>query len=71
MHVHLLHTPSPPTKSLSFEGFDSSRLLILRVGTILSVEFDRESPGKFDSGLLIGKHLIGGLGVCNEYIVII
>ena len=23
-------TPSPPTKSLGFEGFDSSRLLILR-----------------------------------------
>ena len=25
-------TPSPPTKSLDFEGFDSSRLLILRGG---------------------------------------
>ena len=25
-------TPSPPTKSLDFRGFDSSRLLILRVG---------------------------------------
>ena len=27
-----LYTPSPPTKSLGFEGFDSSRLLILRGG---------------------------------------
>ena len=26
------HTPSPPTKSLGFEGLDSSRLLILRGG---------------------------------------
>ena len=25
-------TPSPPTKSFNFRGFDSSRLLILRVG---------------------------------------
>ena len=25
-------TPSPPTKSLGFEGFDSSTLLILRGG---------------------------------------
>ena len=25
-------TPSPPTKSLDFEGFDSSRLLILKGG---------------------------------------
>ena len=26
------HTPSPPTKSLDFRGFHSSRLLILRGG---------------------------------------
>ena len=26
------HTPSPPTKSLGFKGFDSSKLLILRGG---------------------------------------
>ena len=26
------YTPSPPTKSLGFRGFDSSRLLILRGG---------------------------------------
>ena len=28
----------------------------------MSVEFDRESHGKFDSRTLIGKLLIGGLG---------
>ena len=26
------NTPSPPTKSLDFRGFDSSRLLILKGG---------------------------------------
>ena len=44
--------PSPPTKSLVFGGFDSSRLLILRGGILISIEFDRESPGKFDSRTL-------------------
>ena len=32
MMVRSPYTPSPPTKSLGFEGFDSSRLLILRGG---------------------------------------
>ena len=45
-------TPSPPIKSLGFEGFDSSRLLILRGGILMSVDFDRGSPGKFDSRTL-------------------
>ena len=31
----------------------------------MSVEFYRESPGKFDSRTLSRKTLIGGLGVCN------
>ena len=50
-------TPSPPTKSLDFRGFDSSRLLILRGGILMSVEFDQGSPGKFDSRTLYGKTL--------------
>ena len=34
------------------------------MGIPMSVEFDRESPGKsLTQGLLIGKLLIGGLGV--------
>ena len=35
IHTHLVmvyHTPSPPTKSFDFRGFDSSRLLILKGG---------------------------------------
>ena len=31
-YVSVYLTASPPTKSLGFEGFDSSRLLILRGG---------------------------------------
>ena len=44
-----LGTPSPPTKSFDFRGFDSSKLLILEGGVLMSVEFHRGSPGKFDS----------------------
>ena len=33
----------------------------------MSVEFYRGSPGKFDSRTLIGKLLIGGLGVFAIY----
>ena len=32
VRIPLYTTPSPPTKSLGFEGFDSRRLLILRDG---------------------------------------
>ena len=31
----------------------------------MSVEFDRESPGKFDSRTLNRKLLVGGLGVID------
>ena len=53
----LCYTPSPPTKSLDFRGFDSSGLLILRVGMLMSVEFCRGSPEKFDSRTLHRKTL--------------
>ena len=49
--------PSPPTKTSGFRGFDSSRLLILRGGILMSVNFDRGSPGKFDSRTLNRKTL--------------
>ena len=52
-----MFTPSPPTKSLGFRGFDSSRLLILRGGILISVKFHRGSPGKFDSRTLNRKTL--------------
>ena len=51
-HSIVWYTPSPPTKSLGFGGFDSSRLLILRGGNSMSVEFYRGSPGKLDSRTL-------------------
>ena len=50
-------TANPPTKSSGFRGFDSSRLLIQRGGLLMSVEFYRESPGKFDSRTLNRKTL--------------
>ena len=34
----------------------------------MSVEFVRESPGKIDSRTLVGKLLIGGLGVSGDWI---
>ena len=60
-----LHTPNPPTKSSGFRVFDSSRLLILRGGILVSVNFDRGLPESLTQGLLIGKLLIGGLGVLH------
>ena len=45
-------TPSPPTESSGFRGFDSRRLLILRGGIFMSMNVDRGSPGKFDSRTL-------------------
>ena len=46
------NTPSPPIKNLDFRGFDSSRLYFSGVGILMSVEFQRESPGEFDSRTL-------------------
>ena len=34
----------------------------------MSVEFDRESPGSLTQGLLIGKLLLGGLGVGTHFL---
>ena len=45
-------TPSPPTKSLGFEGFDLSRLLIPRGGNSHVRGIYRTSPGEFDSRTL-------------------
>ena len=51
-------TPSLPTKSLGFEGFDSSKLLILRGGNFhIHIIVQGESPGKFDSRTLSRKTL--------------
>ena len=50
-------TPSPPTKSLGFRRFDSSRLLILKGGNSHVRRIYRGSPGKFDSRTLSRKTL--------------
>ena len=50
-------TANPPTKTSGFRGFDSSRLIILRGGILMSVECYRGSPGKFDSRTLNRKTL--------------
>ena len=47
-----VNTPSPPTKSFDFGGFDSSKFLILQGGNSHVHIFYRESPGKFDSRTL-------------------
>ena len=46
------NTPSPPTKSAGFRGFDSSRLLILKGGNSHVRRILTEPPGKFDSRTL-------------------
>ena len=57
-------TPSPPTKSLDFRGFDSSRLLILTGGNYHNKSnLIGSLPESLTQGLLVGKLLIGGLGV--------
>ena len=58
------HTPTPPTKSLGFRGFDSSRLLILRGGILMSVESIGGLPESSTRGLLVAQLLVFGLGVC-------
>ena len=64
-------TPSPPTKSSGFRGFDSSRLLVLRGGILMSVNFDRGSPGKFDSRTLNGETLNRWTGCIGMIVIII
>ena len=66
----IYHAPSPPAKSLDFEGFDSSRLLILRVGILMSIEFDRESPERFDSRTLNRKTLSRWTGRNYYYLIL-
>ena len=45
------------TKILDFRGFDSSSILILRVGILLSIGVHRESPRHFESTNLSRENL--------------
>ena len=56
--------PSPPTKSFDFRGLDSSRLLILKGGSSHVLKIVGSFPESLSQGLLVGKLLVGGLGVC-------
>ena len=52
-----LTTPSPPIKSLDFEGFDSSRLLILRVGNSHdSRTLNRTTLNRWTGRIVISGH---------------
>ena len=55
--------PSPPIKSLDFRGFDSSKLLNQGWEFSCPLNFIGSLPESLTQGLLIGKLLIGGLGV--------
>ena len=57
-------TPSPPTKSLGFRGFDSSKLL---KGWEFSCPYNfiGSLPESSTQELLVGKLSVGGLGVIS------
>ena len=57
--------PSPPTKSSGFRGFDSNKLLIIRGGKYHIHNCIGSLPQSLTQGLLVGRLLIGGLGVAG------
>ena len=63
LHEDPLGTPSPPTKSFDFRGFDSSKLLILKGGNSHVRWIWWGLPESLTQGLLVGGLLVGGLGV--------
>ena len=56
-------TPSPPTQSLHVRGFDSSRLNSKGWEFSCPLNCIGGLPESLTQGLLVGKLLIGGLGV--------
>ena len=57
----IIITPSPPTKSLGFEGLDSSRLLHSKEWEFsCAYNFIASLPESLTQGLLVGKPLVGG-----------
>ena len=51
-----------PTKILDFRGFDSSRILIVRGGILMSIG---NFPESLTQAILVGRFLVGRLGVSN------
>ena len=59
-HRSLGPTPNPPTNIVDFGGFDSSTILILRGGILMSIGDFPESSSR---AMLVGTMLVGRLGV--------
>ena len=55
-----MHTPNLPTNIVEFGGFDSSTILILRGGMLMSTG---DFPEGLSRAMLVGVMLIGRLGV--------
>ena len=53
-------TPNLPTEILDFTGFDSSGVLILRCGILMSIGY---FPEMVSQQILVGVILVGGLGL--------
>ena len=60
-----IYKKSPPIKSLDSRGFDSNKLLILRGGNYHIHIIVGSLPESLTQGLLVGKLLVGGLGVIS------
>ena len=54
-------TPNPPTNIVGFRGLDSSIILILRGGIIMSIV---HFPASLSQAMLVGIMLVGKSGVC-------
>ena len=53
-------TPNPPTNIVGFRRFDSSMILILRGGILMSIG---DFPESLSQAMLVGIMLVGRLGV--------
>ena len=53
-------TPNLPTNIMDFRGFDSSIILILRGGILMSIG---DFPESLSQAILVGVMLVGRLGV--------
>ena len=59
-HNIIASTPGSPTNIVGFGGFDSSTMLILRGGILMSIG---DFPESSSQAMLVCVMLVGGLGV--------
>ena len=59
-----IHTPNLPTNIVDFRGVDSSTILILRGGILMSIG---DFPESLSQAMLVGTMLVGrlGVGICT------